>query len=560
MTESKEIETFTEPKKEEIGWKGGMDGYLKQNLDLAKEIVLKDWDMVFCIDGYEGCLTGDTLINVNRRGIGRSYRLDYMYKQFMQNKGRSLKKGWELKHPTYVRSFDGKGIKLHKIKDVLFSGIKEVFEINLSNGRKIKATADHKIMTSKGWVEVKDLTTESQIMCDTLRPQKGKKRSFKLKDSCIHVPFHPHKDCRKEVQAHRLIYEARLNNLHFNTLLDILWNDKEEAKKLNYINPKDFCIHHKDGNHFNNSVENLELLNKKDHYLLHSKKDESFRHFNQGIPIYSNFISKTYIGKEKTYDICCEDPYHNFVANGIVVHNSGKSVLAQQCAKYCDPNFNIDRVCFTPEEFVKAINATPEYGAVVYDEAYQGMSSRAAMSEVNKMLMGVLAEIRQKKLFVFIILPCFFELDKYAAVWRSRGLLHVYTQKKFARGFFSFYNQDRKKTLYVLGKKFFSYSKPAPNFFGRFPKGYTVDEEKYRQKKLNALKAREEKLKDVESKTEVKLKGYLVRLFLHLIKEFNYTKTRLQEITGLNRKTILQYMNQEIERENKINHFKMPLK
>lgn len=172
---------------------------------------------------------------------------------------------------------------------------------------------------------------------------------------------------------------------------------------------------------------------------------------------------------------------------------TGKSALAQQLAWTCDNSFNIDRVCFQPKEFVDQINKAQPYQAIVYDEAYQGMASRSAMGEVNKMLMSVLAEIRQKNLFVFIILPCFFELDKYAAVWRSRALIHTYTGKDFERGFFSFYNQDRKKSLYVLGKKFYSYKQPPPNFFGRFPKGYTVDEKEYRKKKLKALTQREPK-------------------------------------------------------------------
>jgi len=116
------------------------------------------------------------------------------------------------------------------------------------------------------------------------------------------------------------------------------------------------------------------------------------------------------------------------------------------------------------------------------------MASRSAMSEVNKGLMSVLAEIRQKNLFVFLVLPCFFELDKYAAIWRSRGLLHVYTGENFERGKLSFYNQERKKTLYVLGKKFYSYRKPPPNFFCSFSKGYAVDSEEYTKKKLEALR------------------------------------------------------------------------
>ena len=31
-----------------------IDGYLKTNMDLAKNVIKKDWDMLFLIDGYEG--------------------------------------------------------------------------------------------------------------------------------------------------------------------------------------------------------------------------------------------------------------------------------------------------------------------------------------------------------------------------------------------------------------------------------------------------------------------------------------------------------------------------
>jgi hypothetical protein len=31
-----------------------MDGYLANNLLRAKEVIKKDWDMIFCVDGPEG--------------------------------------------------------------------------------------------------------------------------------------------------------------------------------------------------------------------------------------------------------------------------------------------------------------------------------------------------------------------------------------------------------------------------------------------------------------------------------------------------------------------------
>jgi adenylate kinase family enzyme len=166
---------------------------------------------------------------------------------------------------------------------------------------------------------------------------------------------------------------------------------------------------------------------------------------------------------------------------------SGKSVLAQQVAAYLDPTLNIDRVCFEPEEFKKAIVNADKYQAVIFDEAFRGMSARRAMSEINHTLNSMMLEIRQKNLFIFIVLPSFFHLDGMIALWRSRMLLHVYTSD-WKRGRFAFFNEQRKKGLYISGKKFFSYNKPRSNFTGRFTKGYYIEKELYLAKKEKVLR------------------------------------------------------------------------
>jgi hypothetical protein len=182
---------------------------------------------------------------------------------------------------------------------------------------------------------------------------------------------------------------------------------------------------------------------------------------------------------------------------------SGKSVMTQQMAYFCDPTLNLDRIVFTPSTLRKAIVESEPYQAVIYDEAYTGLSSRASMSLINRTIVSMLAEIRQKNLFVFVVMPCFFDLDKYVALWRSRALVHVYLGKNFERGFFAFYNIDNKKSLYMNGKKFYSYSKPRPNFIGRFVNHYTVDEMEYKKKKRNSLIAREKKAEEAEKRKEI---------------------------------------------------------
>ena len=206
-----------------------------------------------------------------------------------------------------------------------------------------------------------------------------------------------------------------------------------------------------------------------------------------------------------------------FIYDGL--EGTGKSVKAMQDAYYCDNTLTIDRVAFTPEEFKACIKKATRLQAVIYDEAMTGLSSRGAMSRINKAIVSMIAEIRQKNLFVFIVLPTFFELDKYVALWRSRALIHVYSGEGFARGYFAFYNVDRKKDLYINGKKYYSYLKPKPNFIGRFTNHYPLSEDEYREKKLKSLSEKEETPNYLEQKYKTRLCAALRLLNEHYTQE-----------------------------------------
>lgn len=193
---------------------------------------------------------------------------------------------------------------------------------------------------------------------------------------------------------------------------------------------------------------------------------------------------------------------------------SGKSVLTLQMAYYCDPSDDlIERTCFNAFQFRKVIKNAKPFQAVIYDEAHAGLNSRAAMSFINRALVSMLTEIRQKNLFVFIVLPTFFDLDRYVALWRSRALIHVYTSGSFERGYFAFYNSDKKKDLYLQGKKLYQYNVCHPNFTGRFTNYYTVDQKKYRALKADSLKKSESGGDDAELK-----KAFTEMLWKRLLK------------------------------------------
>lgn len=219
---------------------------------------------------------------------------------------------------------------------------------------------------------------------------------------------------------------------------------------------------------------------------------------------------------------------------------SGKSTLAIQMAYYCDPTLTVERITFTPKEFKNAIMNADKYQAVVFDEAFTGLSSREAMSGINKSLIQMIAEIRQKNLFVFVVMPSFFDLDKYIALHRSRALIHVYANR-FQRGFFRFYDIEKKKDLYITGKKFYSYKGVMSNFYGTFSSFLPIDNDAYKKKKHDSLHNKKES--DGESTAE--RREFSKRLFEHL-KQFDWIPNiKKAQIIGITEATFYNWVKRD---------------
>lgn len=170
---------------------------------------------------------------------------------------------------------------------------------------------------------------------------------------------------------------------------------------------------------------------------------------------------------------------------------SGKSVLAMQICKELDPTFNVDRIVYNADDFTDKIKKAKKGQAILMDEGYAAANARASLSEVNRALVALATEMRQKNLFVMICIPSFFDLDKYFAIHRSRALFHVYFNSKGDRGQFVVYPKTAKKLLFLNGKRNYSYAKPrSPYPAMRFLNHYVIDEEVYRERKSLAFHKR----------------------------------------------------------------------
>ena len=106
----------------------------------------------------------------------------------------------------------------------------------------------------------------------------------------------------------------------------------------------------------------------------------------------------------------------------------GKSCLTLQAASYVDPNFNIDKVCFTVKQFEEALQKSEPYSSIVFDEAFRGFNSVKRRSNETEEVLTIFQECRQKNLAIFLTSLTFYKLLSDVAVFRSLALINVYAR------------------------------------------------------------------------------------------------------------------------------------
>lgn len=102
---------------------------------------------------------------------------------------------------------------------------------------------------------------------------------------------------------------------------------------------------------------------------------------------------------------------------------SGKSYFALKLGELLDPEFNINRICFSIREFMKLINSENlKTGSVVlFDEAGVGIGARDWFTIQNKMFMNVLETFRYRNYIIIFTTPNLGFIDI-----KARTLFHTY--------------------------------------------------------------------------------------------------------------------------------------
>lgn len=282
-----------------------------------------------------GCLAGETLIGVSRGGKGQQIKLSHLVKMF--NGGKASNRVWDLTIPTMVRAqLDDKSIGLVQLVGAYESGVKPVFKLIL-DGRFIRATADHRFKTLAGWKRLGELVVGDLVFVEDSRRPKVKgahpRQNYLQRKAKLH-PFAGRKGVKPgkggfTVPFHRLVWEANLNGLGLEEFLRRV--NEGPIDGLEFVDPSTHAVHHKDRNPKNNELSNLQLLTCKEHKQAHRKE------YLENLSCRSTLQTVRAIlpdGEAPTYDLEMAGP-HNFVANGIVVHNSGKTTAAIALVARC---------------------------------------------------------------------------------------------------------------------------------------------------------------------------------------------------------------------------------
>jgi Intein splicing domain/DnaB-like helicase N terminal domain len=286
------------------------------------------------VTGTPGCLTGDTLIGVNRARIGHVLRLDDIVHRF--NGGKAGGKIWRRDIPTMIRYRAEDGyVRLGQVAAAFESGVKPVFRLKTESGKRIKATGEHRFLSNVGWrrlleLRLGDLVWVAMEKPIAVTPHVRRRKLYRERDRLHFHPFAARKAARRfSVPTHRLVVEAAMNGLSLSDFVRAVRTDPSSVA-FRFIDPSVWTVHHRDEDPKNNALENLEVLPRLEHYRLHGQEG-GWKHVTASTRL-ERVTSVEALGEEMTYDIAmCEEP-HNFIANGFVVHNSGKSTLACRIA------------------------------------------------------------------------------------------------------------------------------------------------------------------------------------------------------------------------------------
>jgi thymidylate synthase ThyX len=263
-----------------------------------------------------------------------------------------------------LRSVDDNGVIVPgRIKRIIKSGCKKTYEVTTESGRKIRSTMKHRFLTPSGWKRLEEINIGDRVIANGMPAHENRewlKEKYIQENNTLEEmadimgccastvtkilrshginkplslrknrqPGHGNVGMFSDKQRAQISVRMSGENNH-------RWKDKDAVpqsgrSRANRHNPVEVkkcwgCdtdskleMHHMDGDPINNEPGNIKVLCQKCHKAFH---------FGQNVlTVFSDKITNiSEYGYEETYDLEMVENPHNFVANGLVVHNSQES-------------------------------------------------------------------------------------------------------------------------------------------------------------------------------------------------------------------------------------------
>lgn len=285
---------------------------------------------VIVYTGDTGCLDGDTVIQINRAGNGTKTTMRQLVHMF--NGGIASGKQWAAWIPTYIQSkTEDQWWGLAKVIRAVDAGKQPTLIVEFSNGSTLVGTADHRVISGDAEIRFDQLRIGDVVQCKMPRARSTKQSRKSLYRQIAGLRRHPNATNPKSrhspyrVPYHRLVMEAFKNEISIEDYITLL-RSNANLSELKFLDRRS-VVHHIDLNVNNNSIKNLEVLSQSDHRRLHGNA-KSFGLRKLGMCSVTRISDG---GLRDTYDLTIAGT-QNYIANGIVTHNSGKSTFTTATA------------------------------------------------------------------------------------------------------------------------------------------------------------------------------------------------------------------------------------
>jgi len=148
-----------------------MDGGLKNGYTDESLKALWETMAIFAEYGFNRCLHGRTLVNIEGEG---KITLDELFKKQEENPNEKI---------NVLSMFEDGSLKYHKVKNVTKSGRKPLFTIKTESGKRIRLTKEHRMLTTGGYGTIEDglLRIGAELMFDESWGKRLSKKTIQTK-------------------------------------------------------------------------------------------------------------------------------------------------------------------------------------------------------------------------------------------------------------------------------------------------------------------------------------------------------------------------------------------